>query len=1047
MKIGHLRAGIIALAAFGVAPVPTPAAPRQTDQMTAQKHFQELYAAGNYAGALAEAQQQESAAKRNGTNNPAYMAALTNLAGANQALGQYAKAAAMFAEVLDAFQKNLKAGDPTLAQPLSNLGAAYVSLGRYGDAQKLFAQALTLRESALGPNNNDLVLALNDLANVYRKEASYGDAETTLRRALDKVAPDSRAQAVTLGNLGRVYEDQGRYPDAEELYRRALAINENEGAKSHPTLAMSINDVAHILEPQGHYVESEQLYLRAIGILEQTLGPGHPSLATALNNLAVVYLRQGRLDDAEKMFKRALDIRQTVLGTDSSEVAVVLNNLAQVYELQDRQSDAEAASIQALDILQKLLGTNHPDVAKIQRKLAVVYDAQGRYSEAEALLTKVIDNWTKALGPNHPFVATALENMARVREHQSKYRDAEELYRHALAIQEKARGENHPEAARLLDKLAGVSAVEHNYAAALDYSRKASAAVINDAFAETPGLQTADAGDPIQRSASYFEHHLANLAAASRAGIGSPPASGQEAFEIAQWASQSSAAAALQQAAVRFASGTGALVSQARESQDLSATWRDTDRRLFDALASPDSPENRATIEVLRQQMADIESRQAVVTARLEKEFPAYAALMKPKPLSVTEVQALLDATEALVFWLPSEKESYVFALTQSDFEWHTIPIGAQQLSQSIATFRVGLDPSQFIDSVKKGKLQQFDLGVAYQLYLQLLGPVEALIKKKPNLHVVAAGPPTALPVHVMVTEKPTEALPKRLSEYRDAAWLVKRHAVTVLPSVASIRALRSLPRADHGTKPMIGFGDPIFSSKPPAAGTGRGALRAPAYTAYWRGVGVDRAILGEALLPLPDTALELKAVAEKIGAPMSDIHLGADASETTLKQARLSDFRIIYFATHGLVAGDVKGLAEPALVLTIPQVPTALDDGLLTASKIATGLKLNADWAVLSACNTVAGEKPGAEALSGLARAFFYAGARALLVSHWAVDSKSAAQLAIATFDFMSDAHMSRAEALRHAMLEFMNNDSSPLNSYPAYWAPFVVIGEGQRS
>jgi CHAT domain-containing protein len=116
----------------------------------------------------------------------------------------------------------------------------------------------------------------------------------------------------------------------------------------------------------------------------------------------------------------------------------------------------------------------------------------------------------------------------------------------------------------------------------------------------------------------------------------------------------------------------------------------------------------------------------------------------------------------------------------------------------------------------------------------------------------------------------------------------------------------------------------------------------------------VDRARLSDALPPLPETAVELAAVAAKVGAPPSDIHLGADASESTVKQVALSDYRIVYFATHGLVAGDVKDLAEPALALTIPAKPSDLDDGLLTASEVAQ-LKLNADWVVLSACNTMA--------------------------------------------------------------------------------------------
>jgi CHAT domain-containing protein len=186
-------------------------------------------------------------------------------------------------------------------------------------------------------------------------------------------------------------------------------------------------------------------------------------------------------------------------------------------------------------------------------------------------------------------------------------------------------------------------------------------------------------------------------------------------------------------------------------------------------------------------------------------------------------------------------------------------------------------------------------------------------------------------------------------------------------------------------------------------------SVSSAAYTDLWRGADVDRARLAAALAPLPDTADELHAVARDLGASLFDIHLGADASETTLKRAPLADYAIVYFATHGLVAGDVKGMAAPSLAQSIPKEPSEFDDDLLTASEVAE-LKLNADWVVLSACNTIAGDSPGAEALSGLARAFFYAGATAPLVTHWAVTSEAVTQLTTSTFDRLkADASLSR--------------------------------------
>jgi len=304
----------------------------------------------------------------------------------------------------------------------------------------------------------------------------------------------------------------------------------------------------------------------------------------------------------------------------------------------------------------------------------------------------------------------------------------------------------------------------------------------------------------------------------------------------------------------------------------------------------------------------------------------------------------------------------------------------------------------------------------------------------------------TALPFHLLVTEKPPAPLNdgKNAGPYRDAAWLLRRHAVTVLPSVASLRALRPEKRADSGARPFVGFGDPLFqSTKNP--NNARGVAKSRGYTEYWtRSGGIDRGLLAASLPRLADTADEIRHIGERLGASANDIYLGAAASETTVKAAQLSDYRVVYFATHGLVAGDVRGIGEPALALSIPANPTEADDGLLTSSEVAQ-LKLNADWVVLSACNTMAGDKPGAEALSGLARAFFYAGTRALLVSHWTVDSEAATRLTIATFNILSkDRNVGRAEALRSAMLAYLGDTSNDDNANPAYWGPFSVVGEG---
>jgi len=240
---------------------------------------------------------------------------------------------------------------------------------------------------------------------------------------------------------------------------------------------------------------------------------------------------------------------------------------------------------------------------------------------------------------------------------------------------------------------------------------------------------------------------------------------------------------------------------------------------------------------------------------------------------------------------------------------------------------------------------------------------------------------------------------------------------------------LRQFANAEHASAPFLGIGNPVLNGKPSRE---RGIVLASLFRGAFADVEEVRA-----LPPLPETADELRAIAQKMGATEDDLLLGSRASEPILRQTLLDRYKTVAFATHGLMSGDLKGLAEPALVLTPPAEATADNDGLLTASKIAT-LKFNADWIVLSACNTAAGDgTPDAGGLAGLAKAFFYAGARSLLVSHWPVLSKATVVLTTGAFaELAKDPMIGRAEALRRSMMAMLDPSSPPEFAHPLAWA-----------
>jgi CHAT domain-containing protein len=383
---------------------------------------------------------------------------------------------------------------------------------------------------------------------------------------------------------------------------------------------------------------------------------------------------------------------------------------------------------------------------------------------------------------------------------------------------------------------------------------------------------------------------------------------------------------------------------------------------------------------------------------------------------------------------------------------------------------RRSLDPS----AATLADIPPYDLKTAYKLYAELLEPVKSGWTGANQLLVVPHDALAELPFALLTTASSDAKAGKGdavFANYRQVPWLIRQLAVTQLPSVASLATLRRPSSRPAAARPFIGFGDPWFSaeeaaeaaretpSPPPtrvaSAGTTDVAMRGLRIRlrSVPRTETMNSAQLS--MLPrLPETADEVREVAVALKAdPQTDVFLGLRANERTVETTPLDDRRVVMFATHGLVPGDLDGLNEPALALTDPRVAHVDGTGLLTVGKIL-GLRLNADWVVLSACNTAAGDGAGAEAVSGLGLAFFYAGSRALLVSNWPVETNAARQLTTELFRReAATPGMARSEALRQAMLSLIDGPGRTdpatgrtLFSYahPIFWAPFSLVGDG---
>jgi len=926
------------------------------------------------------------------------------------------------------------------------IGQALVRQGRDAEAEPFYRRALEIDRKALGERDPQTLLAISNLAGVLERRGRFAEAEPLRRDLLaasramfGEKSAEGAAAAVALADVLRA---QAKPREAEPLYRLAVETDTGRLGEKAPGLAADLGSLAATLDELGRHVEAEPLHRRSLALRREAFGERDAATAQAYARMGVNLDAQGRHVEAEPLLRLALATDRDVRGNQHAATAADAAALGANLNAQNRPTEAEPLLREALEVRRKLLGEKHADTGASYGALGDSLAARGRRPEAERLHRRALEIIRAARGENDPATAEAYAALAGDLNVRGRYREAEPMLRRALDVRRATLGDRHPATAETYDALAEN---QHRLAAnsgAEQLSSKAVAIVRARRSADLSAVgsdpdaairraradaETGRAAEPVFRR--YL--HLAWLASREQ-----PNQFGRlqdQAFTAAQDLEVSPAARALAQTAARAAFTRKAAAGDARVRQALAGQVHEIEGQLAQALPQDDPAKAArvgAALDAVGRELADLD-------ARLRRDNPRYAETISPPALSIAQAQKRLKPGEGMLFIVPTGDDVHVFALSRTRVAWNRIEGGQAELEGRIRALRCQVDDGACggkAQALTEGHVAPFDLQVAYSLYRDLIQPVEGALGGVDRLFVTTSGAFGGLPLGLLPVAAPETA--RSNSQALTATnWLADRYALTTLPSVNSLRTTAPSTRPASQRWAFVGYGDPIIDGVAP--GTRRLA---------------DAKAVNAVFAPLPGTADELRAMARTLGAPQSSLRLGGKATEASIKSSPdIAKAGVVAIATHGLLGHEIKGLDEPGLVLTPPAKPSAQDDGVLTATE-AAALELTADWVILSACNTAGSDgEPGADNLSGLARAFLYAGARALLVSHWRVFDDATAALTVQTLAIQkANPRLSKAQALQKAMRTVRTGrrlDGTALPgwrpewAHPAYWAPFVVI------
>lgn len=473
-----------------------------------------------------------------------------------------------------------------------------------------------------------------------------------------------------------------------------------------------------------------------------------------------------------------------------------------------------------------------------------------------------------------------------------------------------------------------------------------------------------------------------------------------------------------------------------RQSLDLG---RDIERTRIEAsrlaaIEEPDAQE-QAALAAARTRIAEIETDQAATLAALSR-FPRFRAI-STRALSLGDLQGVLKPDEAYLKTVIVGDDLYLMLVSKDDVRAWRAATTASALTREITTLR------ESISTLENGRnvTYPFDVARARALYRDLFAPADTALARTRHIIFEPDGALLQLPIDLLVTDDNWKATSDPF-DFRGVAWLARRSSISTAVSPRAFRDVRNAPRS-AAVREYLGLGSnaplsPFQSLTRPRAVLGERGVDCAWPAAQWN---------------QPIAANELFSAQRQIGShAAADVVTGSAFTDTALLgRPDLDQYRVLHFATHGLVAAPRPECpARPALVTSFG---AGASDGLLSFSEIFD-LRLDADLVILSACDTagrasIAATREagvasgGGSALDGLVRAFMGAGGRAVLASHWpAPDDFKATERLIGGL-FEAPAGTDIGAALRATQARLMDEADT---SHPYYWAGFAVIGDGAQ-